>query len=296
MSFNDPLSPIRLQLMWDRLISVVEEQALTLVRVGFSTSTREAGDLSAGVFDLNGAMLAQAVTGTPGHINSMARAVRHFIAKFPTNTMSRGRHLHHQRSVEGHGPSPRLHVRDPDLPSRQGRRAVCQHLSRRRCRRPRHDRRCGFSLRGRHLHSADAFCTCAALSMKPWSISSRANVREPVQVVGDLYSLATCNEIGCRRLVAMMDEFAIDDLGSARRAISSRSRAQASLEAIRKIKPGVYKYTMRVDGYDKPLDLAATMTISQTGIDVDFTGTSRRRRASASTCRSATPRPIPPSA
>ena len=37
MSINDPLSPIRLQLMWDRLISVVEEQAPTLVRVGFST-------------------------------------------------------------------------------------------------------------------------------------------------------------------------------------------------------------------------------------------------------------------
>ena len=39
MSSNDPLSPIRLQLMWDRLISVVEEPALTLVRTGFSTST-----------------------------------------------------------------------------------------------------------------------------------------------------------------------------------------------------------------------------------------------------------------
>ena len=55
MSINDPLSPIRLQLMWDRLIAVVEEQALALMRTGFSTSTREAGDLSAGVFDLDGA-------------------------------------------------------------------------------------------------------------------------------------------------------------------------------------------------------------------------------------------------
>ena len=90
MSINDPLSPIRLQLMWDRLIAVVEEQALALMRTGFSTSTREAGDLSAGVFDLKGDMLAQAVTGTPGHINSMARAVRHFLAKFPAHTMKEG--------------------------------------------------------------------------------------------------------------------------------------------------------------------------------------------------------------
>ena len=56
---------IRFQVMWDRLLSVVEEQAQTLVRTAFSTSAREAGDISAGVFDLKGQMLAQAVTGTP---------------------------------------------------------------------------------------------------------------------------------------------------------------------------------------------------------------------------------------
>src|SRR5262249_42753978 len=90
MIVNDPLSPIRLQVMWDRLVAVVEEQAQGLVRTGFSTSAREAGDLSAGIFNPDGAMLAQAVTGTPGHINSMARAVRHFLARFPVATMEQG--------------------------------------------------------------------------------------------------------------------------------------------------------------------------------------------------------------
>src|SRR4029077_10890400 len=87
MTGNHPLSPIHLQIMWDRLIAVVEEQATTLVRTGFSTSTREAGDVSAGVFDQQGSMLAQAVTGTPGHVNSMARSVIHFLDKFPAHTM-----------------------------------------------------------------------------------------------------------------------------------------------------------------------------------------------------------------
>ena len=67
------------QIMWNRLISILEEQALTLVRTAFSTSVREAGDLSAGVFDREGRMVAQAVTGTPGHVNTMAAAVPHFI-------------------------------------------------------------------------------------------------------------------------------------------------------------------------------------------------------------------------
>ena len=81
---------IRHQVMWDRLTTIVEEQARTLIRTGFSVSTREAGDVSAGVFDLKGRMLAQAVTGTPGHINSMALSVGHFIEKFPVGTMTEG--------------------------------------------------------------------------------------------------------------------------------------------------------------------------------------------------------------
>ena len=68
-------SKVAYQVMWNRLISVVEEQAQALVRTAFSTSVREAGDLSAGVYDTHGNMLAQAVTGTPGHVNAMADAV-----------------------------------------------------------------------------------------------------------------------------------------------------------------------------------------------------------------------------
>ena len=68
-------SAVQYQVMWNRLISVVEEQAQALVRTAFSTSVREAGDLSAGVYDAQGRMLAQAVTGTPGHVNAMADAV-----------------------------------------------------------------------------------------------------------------------------------------------------------------------------------------------------------------------------
>ncbi|MBI3513768.1 MAG: hydantoinase B/oxoprolinase family protein, partial [Proteobacteria bacterium] len=99
------------------------------------------------------------------------------------------------------------------------------------------------------------------------------NVREPVQVVGDLYSLAACNDVGSRRLVAMMDEFEIDTLDRLGAHILEKSRA-ASLELIGKLPAGVYRNAMRVDGYDKPIDLVGTMTISAAGIDVDYTGTS----------------------
>src|SRR6201989_3506115 len=89
---NHPLSRIANQVMWDRLIAVVEEQAQTLVRTACGTPTREAGDLSAGVYDTQGRMLAQAVTGTPGHVNSMANAVIHFLDAYPLATMRPGDH------------------------------------------------------------------------------------------------------------------------------------------------------------------------------------------------------------
>src|SRR6202047_2409628 len=87
---NAELSQIYTQVMWSRLIAVVEEQAQTLVRTAFSPSVREAGDLSGGVFDVRGRMLAQAVTGTPGHVNSMANAVQHFLLAHPLATMQAG--------------------------------------------------------------------------------------------------------------------------------------------------------------------------------------------------------------
>src|ERR1700750_576289 len=89
---TNALAQIHRQVMWNRLISVVEEQAQTMIRTAFSTTVREAGDLSAGIFDRRGRMMAQAVTGTPGHVNSMAESVGHFRRKSPIETMRPGDH------------------------------------------------------------------------------------------------------------------------------------------------------------------------------------------------------------
>src|SRR5258708_31716912 len=86
------VAQIQPQIVWNRLVAVVEEQAQTMIRTAFSTSVREAGDLSAGVFDRRGRMLAQAVTGTPGHVNSMANGVKHFLDVYPIDSMKPGDH------------------------------------------------------------------------------------------------------------------------------------------------------------------------------------------------------------
>ena len=76
--------------MWTRLQAVVEEQAQVLIRTAFSPIVRECGDISAGIFAPDGRMLAQAVTGTPGHINTMAAAVGLMLEHVPLDTMQPG--------------------------------------------------------------------------------------------------------------------------------------------------------------------------------------------------------------
>ena len=267
-----PMLLIHQQIMWDRLIAVVEEQAQTLIRIGFSTSTREAGDVSAGVFDTAGRMLAQAITGTPGHVNSMARAVVHFLAAFPAPTMRPGDIFITNDPWKGTG---HLHDFTMVTPVFRGHRLVALFAS-----------TCHvFDIGGRGM-GPDArqvfeeglyvpimrFASASGVNETLIEIV-KANVREPVQVIGDIYSLAGCNDVGSRQLLAMMTEFGIDSLDRLGEHILERSRS-ATLEAIRKLPKGTFRNTMRVDGYDKPLDLVATMTIGDDGIDVDFSGTS----------------------
>ena len=84
------MDQIVLEVLWNRLISVVNEQAAALMRTSFTSIVREAGDLSAGVFDRRGRMIAQAVTGTPGHINSMATCMGHFLHRYPIDSLVSG--------------------------------------------------------------------------------------------------------------------------------------------------------------------------------------------------------------
>jgi len=269
---GEALRVIQQQIMWDRLISVVEEQAQTLIRIGFSTSTREAGDVSAGVFNSRGQMIAQAVTGTPGHVNSMARAVIHFIDRFPIASMRPGDIFITNDPWKGTG---HLHDFTMVTPVFRGDRLVALFAS-----------TChvidvggrGMGPDGRQVYEEGLYVPIMRFADAGGTNATlldivRANVREPVQVVGDLYSLAGCNDVGARQLLRMMDEFGIEQLDDLGGYILERSRI-ATLEAIRAWPKGVYKNSMRVDGYDNPIDLVATMTIGDDGIDVDFAETS----------------------
>ncbi|MGY8960302.1 MAG: hydantoinase B/oxoprolinase family protein, partial [Alphaproteobacteria bacterium] len=270
------LGQINMQIMWLRLISVVEEQAQTLIRTAFSSMVRECGDLSAGVFDIHGKMLAQAVTGTPGHVNSMAESVKHFLRHFPADTMKPGDIYITNDPWMGTG-----HLNDFVLttPAFHNGRMVAlfsctSHLI--------DIGGIGFGPDATDVHMEGIYIPFLKLAdqgvMNETLLAMvRANTRQPVESEGDVYSLAACNDIGCERLSEMMTEFGLDDLVTLG-AYIEKSSNDAVLAELAQLPNGTYHNTMQIDGYDAPLELVAAVTISDTGLHVDFDGTSAESR------------------
>ncbi len=266
------LDRIRRQIQWNRLLSVVEEQAQALVRTAFSTSAREAGDISAGVFDTSGQMLAQAVTGTPGHVNAMAASVKSFLAKYPLETMAEGDVYLTNDPWLGTG-----HLNDftAVTPTFHAGRIVALFAS------TTHVADIGgrgFGPDGRQIYEEGLNIPILPLAARgtfnPLVLEIvRANVRNPTEVEGDLYSLAACNEVGGKRLVGMMQEFGLADLHDLSRMIIDTSR-EGMLREIRALPHGTYRNSMRIDGYERELDLVAAVTIDDSGLAVSFDGTS----------------------
>jgi N-methylhydantoinase B len=268
----DGISNVHMQVMWNRLIAVVEEQALTLVRTAFSTSVREAGDVSAGVFDREGLMVAQAVTGTPGHVNAMAAAVRNFIDDIGEDNVFEGDSYVTNDPWKGTGHLHDFTFVNPSF--RNGRLvgyfACTAHVV-------------DVGGRGFGPDASEVYEEGILIPIMKFAERGevnqvliniiRNNVRENEQVVGDLFSLSSCNDTGHRRLMDMMDEFGIEDLQELRDFIFDNSLS-ATLDHLRDLPPGSYDNELTVDGYDAPVTMKLRLDVSEQGVLADFDGTS----------------------
>ncbi len=265
-------SKVAYQVMWNRLISVVEEQAQALVRTAFSTSVREAGDLSAGVYDVDGQMLAQAVTGTPGHVNAMADAVAHFIRRIGRDNIADGDVYITNDPWEGTGHLHDITMVTPSFHkgAHVGFFACTAHIVDIGGR--------GFGADALSVYEEGLYIPIMKFADKGTVDETltriiRGNVREPDQLIGDIYALATCNEIGHRRLVEMMEEFSLSDLNGIAEFILDNSR-RATIERIAALPQETATGEMTMDGFDRPITLKVKVSVEGDKIVSDFTGSS----------------------
>jgi len=263
---------VTLEILWSRLITVTNEQAAALQRTSFTPIVRESGDLSASVFDVRGRMLAQAVTGTPGHINSLATAMHHFLAAFPPQTLNPGDVLVTNDPWKTSGQLNDISVVTPAF---QG------------------DRLIGFfgntchamDIGGRGL-SADAnevfeeglYIPITRLyeAGRPNEELLRlleANVRAPYEVLGDVHAQVAGNQVGIDRLLAYLEEFDLPDLDGLASEILERSEAKAR-EAIAALPDGDYRKTIHTDGLDQPIRIECRVRVRGDEIEVDYEGSS----------------------
>lgn len=270
------LDPVRTGMYWTRLVSIVEEVATVLLRTSFTPVVREAGDLSAGIFDRRGRMIAQAVTGTPGHINTMATAVKHFAERFPLDTLEPGDTLatNDPWLASGH-----LHDVTVVTPLFYSGKAVgwCANT-------------CHMAdIGGRTLgaEALDVFEEGLRLpivrlfhegEMDPaYAEMIRANVRAPEMVLGDLQAMASANHRAEVRLGEFFTDNGLGDLEAIGDEICNRSE-RALRQRIRAIPDGENTGEVTLDGFSEPITLRARVRIAGDQLTLDYTGTSPQVR------------------
>ena len=268
----DKTSAVELQVMWNRLIAVVDEQAQALMHTAFSPIVRESGDISAGVFGVNGDMLAQAVTGTPGHINTMAESVKHFLEIIPQQTMRPGDTFMTNDPWLGSGHLNDFVLVQPCFHRRKlvGLASCTSHL---------------IDLGGLGMGPDGSDVYDEGLIIPPMRLVEggvinetlmtliKANSRTPFQNEGDIYALIACCDVAHTRLDQMMSEFGIDSLSPIGRYIHDVSN-RVSVAAINAAPQGSWRNSMMIDGYDFEIELVARLSIGKGQIEVDFDGSS----------------------
>lgn len=266
------IDALLLEVLWNRLISIVNEQAAALMHASFTTVVREAGDLSAGVFDASGHMLAQAVTGTPGHINTMANCVRDFVKSYPIDSLKPGDSLITNNPWLASGHLHDITIITPVFYQERGIgwfANTCHAMDI-------GGRTLGADARevfeeGLHIPMMKLFREGQVNEDLLQII--RANVRVPDQVVGDIYAQQAGNDVGAAKLIEMMAEYRLSNLDHLSDLILTRSE-EAMRDAIEAIPNGIYDSEVEIDGFDDPLKIVISITIEDRDLVVDYAGSS----------------------
>lgn len=266
------LNPIELEVLWNRLLSVANEQQTTLIRTAFSTIVRESLDLACGVFDTRGNMIAQSLTGTPGHINPMATGAIHLLNAYPPETLEPGDVLITNDPWMTAGQVNDFTVLTPVYRGDQ----IVAYFSN-CCHAPDIGGRI-LSAEAREVYEEGLQVPITKLfrggepNEELFKII-RANVRTPDETVGDLYAQTSSNAVGARSLLQMMDEFGLETIDPLADEIIARSE-HAMREGIRSLPNGRHEHELYSDGFEEPLKIKVAVTIEDEDIYIDFAGSS----------------------
>lgn len=269
------IDAIELEVQWASVINTVNEQARALQRAAFSPIVREAGDLANAVFDRDGNMVAQAITGTPGHINSLAMGARSVLEEYPPDSLEPGDVLITNDPYKTAGQLLDVTVLSPVW--RKGRviaffGSTIHHTD---------VGGYGIGAGARDVFEEGLWIPITKLldrgqrNPDVWKFIL-SNVREPEHMAGDLHAQVASGEVGAKRLESLCDGHGLDDIQELSHEIRSRSE-EATRKAIRALPAGTYEARSVLDladGSEIAIEVAITVDSEEGAVVVDYTGSS----------------------
>jgi N-methylhydantoinase B len=263
--------PITLGILWDKLISIVDEVFTVLTHISFSTVLRETFDCSCTVLDAEGRSLAEATNAVPSFLGTMKYTIQHFLAKFPPSELMPGDIVTTTDPWIGTGHLYDINMAMPifhgdEIMAYVG---IIAHLP------DMGGSRLGGS--SREIYEEGLRIPVCKLvengEMNKLVLDFlRLNVRTPEQVIADIKSEISTALYCERRLKETIEEFHIKDFSELADAIITRSET-VMRNAISTIPRGEYQFTNSIDGYDKPVKISCLMNVEADHIDVDYSGT-----------------------
>jgi N-methylhydantoinase B len=268
---TQPFDPVTLELLWTRLVSIVDEAAAALLRTSFSTIVRESHDFACVLTDARGHSLVQATDGVPSFLCTMPRTIRHFLQEYPPEDLREGDILATNDIWMGTGHLPDISVAKPIFLN--GRLiAFAGSVA--------HAPDIGGRIRT--AESREVFeeglqippmkVVRAGVLDDAFSRILRKNTRVPDQVIGDLFAQFTALDLMERRLRGLLDEHGLGDLEALADEIQGRSE-QAMRAALREVPDGTYHAEILTDGLSEPIRLVVALHKAGEEIVADYTGT-----------------------
>lgn len=267
-----PFDAVALELLWTRLVSIVDEAAAALLRTSFSTIVRESHDFACVLMDAGGRSLVQATDGVPSFLCTVPRTTGHFLAEFPPETLEAGDVLITNDIWMGTGHLPDITVAKPimlgggRLLGFAGSVAHAPDIGGRiRTAESREVYEEGLQIPIMKVVRAGRLDDTFARFL-------RKNTRVPDQVMGDLFAQFTALDLMERRLRAVLAEHGLDSLEALAEEIQGRSE-RATRAAIRAVPDGTYRAEVLTDGLEDPIRLRVALRKAGDAIHADFAGT-----------------------
>ena len=270
---------IELEILWQRLISILDEVDQIIVRTTFSTILSEGRDFACILTDRQGASLCQSVLSSPSFCVVLPRTARVLLERFPTDELQPGDVLATNDPWQGTGHLPDYILLIPVF--REGQViafiGTVSHMS-------------DVGGHPNEIEGSDVFAE--GLRMAPFKLYRGgqendlafsligANCRVPDLLLGDLRAMAGAAEIGAQRIREFLDDYGLVHLDDLAQTILNRSE-QLMRTKIAALPDGCYRHELEIDGYLERVWLRTQVVIAGDEIEVCFAGTTDQTEAAA---------------